>query len=261
MKTVAIHQPNYLPWAGYFYKMIRCDDFIFGDTVPMSKPSFTSRNRIKAKEGAVWLSVPCSRVVGETLIKDVKCADDWWRPKHLRKIEESYNMTPYFKDYMPRLKEIICSDETRLAALNIQLIKQIVEWLDISCTFHVASELGHIRNQNDSIVDLVTRVGGDTYLSGFGGAHYQNADELKKANIDLVYYDFRPPVYPQLWGDFEAGLSVMDLLFNCGPDSTEILERCGSKRSECEAEEKVPACVRLQSPNEIHGTIESAIQQ
>jgi hypothetical protein len=227
MKTVAIHQPNYLPWAGYFYKMLRCDDFIFGDSVLLSTPSFTTRNRIKTKEGVAWLTLPCRYVVGQTLIKEVEFADNRWRRKHLSILEYSYRKAPYFEHYMPRLREIVASEANNLCDLNLSLIRQIVLWLNIECTFHLSSELNVSGAKDDRIVNMVRRIGGRTYLSGLGGSNYQSETKFKDADLNLVYYDFSPPKYPQLWGTFEPGLSIIDLLFNCGPESAQILRDSG----------------------------------
>jgi WbqC-like protein family len=224
MKTIAIHQPNYLPWPGYFYKMLTCDDFVFLDDVVMATRSFSNRNRVKTKNGVLWLTVPCNYVWGETLIRDVTIAGDKWRKKHLRTLEESYRKAPYLNDYMPRLTEIILANEAGICDLNIRLIKQIAEWLDISCSFHMSSALEVSSKADDRIIDLVKRLQGSAYLSGHGGANYQTEDKFKEQEIDLIYYSFKPPTYPQLWGNFESGLSVIDLLFNCGPDSRGILE-------------------------------------
>ncbi len=228
MKTVAIHQPNYLPWAGYFYKMLACDDFVFLDDVVMATRSFSNRNRIKTKDGILWLTVPCKYAWGETLIKDVSIADQRWRKKHLRTLEESYRKATYLYDYLPRLTEIILAEEASISKLNIRLIKQIADWLNISCSFHISSSLGVSSKSDDRIIELVKKLGGAIYLSGYGGANYQTEEKFKEENLDLIYYAFKPPTYPQLWGNFEAGLSVLDLLFNCGPDSRGILEHSGA---------------------------------
>ena len=228
MKTVAIHQPNYLPWAGYFYKMLACDDFIFLDDVVMATRSFSNRNRVKTKDRVLWLTVPCNHVWGETLIKDVTIADQKWRKKHLRTLEESYKKAPYLDEYVPDLREILLTNDVGLCDLNIRLIKQVCEWLNISCSFHTSSALGVSSKADDRIIDLVKELGGTTYLSGHGGANYQTEEKFKKEKIDLVYYNFQPPAYPQLWGEFEAGLSIVDLLFNCGADSRSILDHSGT---------------------------------
>lgn len=229
MTTVAAHQPNYIPWAGYFYKMLSCDDFVFADDLVMSTPSFTNRNRIKTKEGVVWLTLPCRYKVGETVIRDVEFADNRWRHKHLSKLEYSYRKAPYLDYYMPRLKEIIAQEAYSLCDLNLTLIKQIALWLGISCRLHLSSELRISGVKDDRIVNMVRHLGGRTYLSGLGGSNYQSEAKFTDANLNLMYYDFSPPTYPQLWGKFEPGLSIVDLLFNCGPDSPQILRDSGGR--------------------------------
>ena len=230
MKTVAGHQPNYLPWAGYFYKMVVCDDFVLGDDIALSRGSFTNRTRVKTVSGVVWLTVPCHYVSGVTPIKHVPIADGKWRMKHLNTLETNYREAPYLADYMPRLRELILADEGGLCDLNMRLIKQLAEWLDISCSFHMSSALGSSGTRDDRIIDQVLQLGGHTYLSGTGGANYQSEAKFKAANLNVAYSSFQPPTYPQLWGKFEPGLSIIDLLFNCGPDSREILKSSGREK-------------------------------
>lgn len=231
-KTIAIHQPNYFPWAGYFYKMLKSDEFVFLDNVVMATPGFTNRNRIKTKDGKLWLTVPCKYNYGRTLIKDVKFADTRWSNKHLKTLTSFYKKAKYFDKYIPHLEKIILSDNGSIADLNIKLAKQISEWLRITCVFHVSSELDPTGKGDDRLVDLVTRVGGEVYLSGYGGANYQSEEKFRHVNIELKYYDFKPPIYPQMWGEFISGLSILDLLFNCGPESRNLLQASGEVRGE-----------------------------
>ena len=227
MNIVAIHQPNYLPWSGYFYKIAKCDYFVFLDDVVMASPGFTNRNRIKTKDGVMWLTVPCKHDFGRSLIKDVECADDRWRRQHIRTLEMNYGKTPHFETYIGRLREIILSNERNISNLNVKLIEQIARWLGLSCSFQLSSRLDVSGTGDDRLINLVARLGGGTYLSGSGGAHYQSELKFSEAAIKLLYYDFEPPAYPQLWGPFEAGLSAIDLLFNTGPDSQRILRQSG----------------------------------
>lgn len=231
MSIVAIHQPNYLPWPGYFYKIALCDHFVFLDDVVMASRGFTNRNRIKTKDGIMWLTVPCKHVFGQTQIKDVACADDNWRKRHVRTLEMNYRRAPHFDTYIGGLTEIILSDERNICNLNIGLIQQIANWLGLSCSFQLSSTLAVSGTGDDRLVNLVARLGGDTYLSGNGGANYQSEAKFQEADIRLLYYGFQPPTYPQLWGQFEAGLSVIDLLFNTGPDSRRILGQSGTTQS------------------------------
>ena len=231
MSIVAIHQPNYLPWPGYFYKIAGCDHFVLLDDVVMASPGFTNRNRIKTKDGVLWLTVPCKNVFGQTLIKDVECADEKWRKRHVRTLEMNYRRAPHFDTYIGRLREIMLSDERSICNLNIELIKQIAHWLGLSCSFQLSSTLGVPGTGDDRLINLVARLGGDVYLSGYGGANYQSEAKFREADIRLLYYGFEPPIYPQLWGQFEVALSVIDLLFNTGPDSQRILSQSGTTKS------------------------------
>lgn len=179
----------------------------------------------------MWLTVPCKHVFGQTQIKDVACADDIRRKRHVRTLEMNYRRAPHFDTYIGGLTEIILSDERNICNLNIGLIQQIANWLRLSCSFQLSLTLGVAGTADDRLVNLIARLGSDTYLSGNGGANYQSETKFEEADIRLLYYGFQPPTYPQLWGQFEAGLSVIDLLFNTGPESQRILRQSGTTMS------------------------------
>jgi GNAT superfamily N-acetyltransferase len=221
-KIVAIHQPNYFPWPGYFNKMLGCDDFVFLDDALTSNNSFINRNRIKQHGAELWLTVPCRQHLSDP-INQVGYADNKWPSKHLKTIQQYYSKAPYFNDYFPTLRDILQSPPPKLAALNIKLIQQVADWLDIRCAVHLSSALGAAGSSDERLVDLVQRLHGDVYLSGKGGANYQSEDTFRQRNIRLVYHSFRPPTYPQLGGAFIPGLSILDLLFNCGPAARSFL--------------------------------------
>jgi len=230
-KIVAVHQPNYMPWLGYFDKMLACDDFIFLDDALTSNNSFINRNRIKQHGGELWLTIPCRQHLSDP-INQVTYADAKWPKKHLKTIQQYYGKAKYFKDYFPTLEAILTAPPAKLAELNIKLIRQFADWLGIRCATHLSSDLRPEGTSDDRLVSLVQLLRGHVYLSGKGGANYQSEEKYRQAGIRLVYQSFRPPTYPQLGGEFVLGLSVLDLLFNCGPDARGILEASGREAQE-----------------------------
>jgi hypothetical protein len=223
MPVVGIHQPNYLPWVGYFYKMMRCDIFILLDDAQYTKNGFVNRNRIKTPAGEAFLSIPITARLKDQ-IDEVRISDRRFAEKHLKTLQACYGRAPFYKLYIDRLAEIL-RKELGLSALNEALIRQCAQWLDIGCATLRSSALAIDGASDERLALLVKAVRGDVYLSGRGGAKYQHPETFANHGVELRYTDFSPPTYAQLWGDFIPGLSIVDLLFNLGPESGNALRR------------------------------------
>lgn len=221
-----IHQPNFLPWLGYFYKMAKCDDFVLLDNVQYTKNSFINRNRIKTPQGTMWLTVPV-KIKGRfgRLIKDVEINNTVnWKKKHLGTLGGNYKKARFFEQIFPGLEAIYyANDWNNLCELNLRLLEWVLSMLELEKRLIRASELGVEGESTQLLINIVKEVGGNVYLSGFGGAKYQEEELFKEAGITLEYYEFEHPVYPQLWSDFIPNLSIIDLLFNCGPKSFAVI--------------------------------------
>ncbi len=227
-QTVAIHQPNYLPWPGYFYKIYAADVFIFHDNVEHSKKYPTRRTRIRAREysdTSNWLTVPLQKHSDFSLIKDLQIEHrQLWQKFHLRKMKDVYGRSPFFGQYFPLIKSALMAapDHARLADLNIRLILLMSELLGINCVFHRSSELPVSGKKGSAYnVALVKHIGGTAYLSGMGGRNYQGMDEFKAEGIGMEFSGFGDWLlqcpYSQAQGsEYIGGLSVVDALFNIG---------------------------------------------
>lgn len=225
-RVAAIHQPNFIPWIGYFHKILKSDIFIFLDHVEYTKRSFINRNRIKGPNGATWLTVPVS-VHGKLPIYKVKINNDLdWKRKHLGTLKAFYGKSTYFEEIYPALEDIYERDWVYLADLNKMIIKKISSMLDLQVNFVNSRELHPVRKKMDLIIELCKKVGADTYFSGKGAMKYQDPRAFEKEGIKLVYQEFEHPVYPQRFGDFIPNLSIIDLLFNVGIEGAkEILRK------------------------------------
>jgi hypothetical protein len=225
MTVVSAHQPNYLPWIGFFQKILKSDIFVILDHVEFSRRGFINRNRIKGPKGAVWLTVP---VISElhTPIFEVKIDNKQkWKRKHYNSIRLFYGKAPYFDEIFPYLSDVYEKEWDNMFELNLEIIKIIVEMLDIQTEFKKSSELNPKGKKMEMIIDICKKVGADIYYSGRGAKKYQDEDVFQKNGIKLVYQNFEHPVYPQRFGEFVPYLSIVDMLFNVGPDKTkEILE-------------------------------------
>ncbi len=224
MHVVAIHQPNFLPYAGFFQKMILCDVFVLYDTAQFSRREYHSRNRIKTPHGVRWLSVPI-RNTGISAIKEVETDEDQpWRDRFRKTLQVSYARTPHYREFAPEIQHVLESSKTgRLGDLNVALIRFLMHSLGIETPLLLASTLGAIRSMDPSgrLVELTQAAGGDCYLSGSGALEYLDPSKFTNVALHVVRFTARP--YPQPWGRFVPNLSALDALFNCGRDAAQLL--------------------------------------
>ncbi len=220
MTVVAIHQPNFLPYAGFFWKMDVADVFILYDTAQYSRNDYHNRCQIKTPHGPAWLTVPV-RSASHRPIRDVEIDNKQrWAKKILTTLEANYARAPHFPDYAPALENVLLDGRwSHIASLNAKLLGLLQENLGIATKVVSASGLPPPTSSDPTgkIVDMVRAVNGTIYLSGPAGRSYLNTQLFR--GIALQYSDFQPIPYPQLWGPFQPNLSVLDSLFNCGPDA------------------------------------------
>ena len=219
---LAAHQPNYLPWAGYFYKMARCDAFVFLDSVQYSRTSYTARCMIKGVSGKPqWLSVPVfkkGRYHQDILEVDID-NESGWQNIHQRTLESCYSKAPYFEDYQRLIDLAYDKKWDKLSLLNAELTKAIAADLNIAPKFINLSELDISSKSSELLIDICQKMSAQVYLSGPGGKKYLDQNKFKEAGIELRFVTYYPQAYPQLWGELVPGLSMIDLLYNCGPQA------------------------------------------
>lgn len=221
---VAIHQPQYIPWLGYFHKLDQASAFVVLDTVQYKKNEFQNRNRIKTAQGPRWLSVPVSYSFGQTIAQVRVNNATGWPHKHLATLAQSYARAPFFELVQPRLSELLSRPWEFLSRLNTAVIRLMAGLLGISTPLYTASELGEDDPDPDErLIRLTRRLGGETYLAGPGGRDYMNLAKWEAAGIGVRFQEFHHPAHAQLHGPFEPRLSALDLLYNHGPASLKIL--------------------------------------
>ncbi|HLP61300.1 MAG TPA: WbqC family protein [Candidatus Deferrimicrobium sp.] len=226
-KIVAIHQPNFMPWLGFFYKWSKADLMVFLDDVAFTKGSYINRTRIRDAANEQWLTIPVhqkgrlNQPIAETGIKN----DLPWRDSVLGKLRSCYGKARYFKNYFLGFEAVIMKEHLLLAGLNIELLQWLAGLLEIKTPWVLSSSLEGVSGKaTDRLVSICRQLGASAYLSGFGGQKYQEEEEFKKHHIELAVYDFQHPVYPQRGEEFIPGLSIIDLLFNCGTESGGLLK-------------------------------------
>lgn len=232
---IAAHQPNFVPWLGYFDKMRQADLFIYIDHVQFERQNYQNRARIKTMDGPRWLTVPVRQHSRSELIIEKEIDNDRegrlrWGRKTALSLQYNYRPAPYHGQYAPALQEIFDAEWAKLVDLNLKLLEFCREALGIKTPVVRSSTLGITGLKSEMVLNLCKAVGADGYLSGMGGSHdYLDRAAFESASVDISWQTFRHPRYEQFPGKepFTEGLSVLDLLFNCGPRGGELLRGGG----------------------------------
>jgi hypothetical protein len=225
---VSIHQPNFLPWLGYFHKLAESDIHVILDNVQFEKNSFINRNRLKIPSGWMWLTVPVltKGKFGKNPINEVIIdSKSRWQEKMWKSIWLNYSRAPFFKLYFEPLGEILKTPHEKLVDLNLSLQHFLLKALSLEIKLIRASELKVEEKKSDLVLAICEKLGATIYFSGSLGQGYLEEDKFKDKGIKVIYQDYRHPVYHQLGGEFVSHLSIIDLLFNLGPESLDILKR------------------------------------
>ncbi|MBI3454381.1 MAG: WbqC family protein [Candidatus Rokubacteria bacterium] len=224
---VAVHQPQYLPWLGYFDKMDQVDCFVLLDCVQFKKNEWQNRNRIKTASGWQWLTVPVLHRFPQRISEVRINTTAPWARKHFQALASNYQGAPFFAAHRPFFEALYAREWTSLTDLSLATLRYLVETLGIPTKLVLASTLGveDGTGGTDRLVAICRALGADAYLSGAGGSAYLDPGRFEAAGIRLCVQAFRGPVYPQRFGAFEPNLSIVDLVFNCGPRSLEVLRQ------------------------------------
>ena len=220
-KIVGMTQSNYIPWKGYFDYINSVDEFYFYDDVQYTKQDWRNRNMIKSPAGTEWLSIPVGSKRSR-LICEVKIEQHGWQRSHWGKITQYYKDAPYFKRYKEFFKEIYLGTTwTNLSDMNQTIIKRIaVELLDITTTFSDSRPFNLSGEKEKRYIPLLKEVGCTTFLSGPSAKNYLTEETMEKEGIKLEWMDYEGyPEYHQLYPPFEQRVSIIDLIFNEGPDT------------------------------------------
>ncbi len=225
---VACHQPNFLPWAGFFTKALLADALILLDDVQLARGfTWMNRNRLKCDRGELWLTVPIwKKGRGLQKINEVEVFNEGnWPHKHLQSIMQNYAHAPYLADHLSFLKEIYQQEWKKLVDLNCRVLSYLRGALGIEKEFMLQSDLGVQARGTELLVEICKRVGADVYLSSSVSKKYLDEALFEGNGVAVDYFSSVPPLYPQLWGDFIPNLSALDLLLNCGRESLAIIKR------------------------------------
>ena len=224
---LAILQPSYLPWLGFFDQMHRSDQFILYDDVQFTRRDWRNRNRVRVLEGSVWLTVPViqKNKYDQSLLETKIDNSTSWKRKHLETIRCHYSKTPFFDKHFPWCEKVFNSDWNFLLDLSLETIQYLKRELKINTPLLRSSELGDSGNKTERLISICKQLGATQYLSGDSARNYISEKDFSDQGIELEYQEYQHPEYPQRYEGFVPFLSTIDLLFNCGDKSMEFLKQ------------------------------------
>lgn len=226
MKRIAILQSNFFPWKGYFDLISYVDEFIFFDEVQFTKRDWRNRNKIKTPRGTEWITVPVNvkgkyfQKISETEINGID-----WKQKHLNKIYHNYRRTEYFDEIYPLIRNLYLNNEYKyLSDFNQNTIISICNYLKINTKISSCANLELEEERNLRLVSLSKQVDGDIYVSGPSAKNYIIPEIFQQNHMMLEWFEYKGyREYNQMWGTFCHSVSIIDLLFNCGPGSAKFI--------------------------------------
>lgn len=228
------HQPVYLPWLGLFQKIAVADMFISFNQVQYQPKDWNNRNRIKTKQGPIWLSVPVLRKgYLEKTISDIEINNtEPWARKHWKSLELAYAKAPYFKLYAEFFRDIYSRRWERLIDLNESMLVGMLEIMKINVPVRFANEWDFKGEKSNLVLDMCKQVEAKGYIFGALGKDYVDANAFESEGIEIYFQEYNHPKYMQLHGEFISHLSIVDLIFNCGNESRDILLSGNIKKNE-----------------------------
>ena len=222
---IAIHQPDYIPYLGLFYKMWQVEKFVYLDDCQFSNANWHHWNRIKTPQGETRLKIPVEQHLGY-LINCVRTKDELgWKEKHLKAIEINYGGTKYFNDFFKDFKELLLPNYKSIAELNIMINTFIAQKFGFNIKFLKSSDMNIHTYREERVLDICNKLQATTYISGNGARAYEEEDHFIARGVNLIYTDYQAIEYPQAWGEFIPNLSVIDFICNCGYDWDLVLKQ------------------------------------
>ncbi len=223
-RILSAHQPAYLPWLGLFHKIALSDIFCVFDIVQYQRKDFNNRNKIKTSSGPIWLTVPVkSGGRLDSIITDIEIINNGWFRKHLASIELNYKKTPYFEENFCGLKKILDTPYKYLADLNFDILVYLLGVLDIDTKIVKASDYSFVGTKSELVLDMCTQLNADIYIFGEQGKKYADVKAFKSRGVRPYFQLYNHPTYKQKKGQFEPFMSVLDLIFNEGKASKNII--------------------------------------
>lgn len=214
---LAAHQPQFMPWMGYFDKMLHSDVFVLLDNVQFKKSEWQNRNRVLMNGAPSWLTVPVLHRFPQNINEvEINGAAGDWKSKHLKTLAQCYGKAGFFKEADAVARDIYGHEWKLLSPLNVATVESLKEALGIKTKLVLSSTLELEGTSTARLVDLCRKMGADTYLAGAGGHDYMDLSLFEKAGIKVIFQEYKHPEYVQGSAAFVPYLSALDLLFHCG---------------------------------------------
>jgi hypothetical protein len=225
---IVVHQPDFIPYLGFFHRLLLADIFVVLDHVQMNKEGWVHRDKIKTSSGWKWITLPLHPFPLKTPICEVKISNTQnWKLKHLNSVTEAYRKASFFNEIFPYYQKLYMYNPLHMSDFTLASIMMLLRLFDIPIPVVRSSDMSPEGRSNALVAELVVKAGGRRYLSGLGAKAYFDPIPFNKAGVSVIWQKFEHPVYPQLHGDFLPMLTSLDLLFNCGIDqSRQILKSC-----------------------------------
>ncbi len=227
MKRVAIVQSNYIPWKGYFDLIAAVDEFILYDDVQFTRRDWRNRNLIKTPDGPKWLTIPV-QVKGRYLqtVRETMIGDPGWTQQHWRSIAVNYARAPFFKDTGGWLEQVyLAAGFPDLSSVNRHFLCAICDRLAITTPLGSSSEYDLEGDPSERLASICAQADAQVYVSGPAARAYLDEGAFSRRGIAVQWFDYEGyEPYPQLWGPFDHKLSVLDLIFNTGPDARRFMK-------------------------------------
>jgi hypothetical protein len=223
---LSANQPYFAPFPGFFSKACMSDLFVILDDVQFPQgTTWISRNRFKSHQGALWITVPVwKKGLGLQKISEVRiCHEGRWAKKHLESLKTAYRKAPYLSEHLEFLTEMFSEKNEKLMDLNLAVIQYLMRALTIKTKLVLLSDLNVPSMGSRRLVDLCAKLGASHFVAQAPAKKFIDEKLFRDAGVELKFVNPPAPIYPQLWGDFLANLSVFDLLLNCGPKACDIL--------------------------------------
>ncbi len=228
-KVVVIHQPDFVPYLGFFHRFLHADYYIALDHVQFvyGNRAWTHRDKIKTAQGEKWLTVSVKKAPRDTSINQIELSTDIdWRQDNLRLLEQNYKKASFYGELMPEIESFYAQPFHMLCDFNMALIEMLMDIFDVRVPWVRSSSLDPIGEKNELMANLAQRVSATHYLSGVGARDYFQPEPFANVGIEVIWQEFTHPKYVQQFGNFVPYLSVLDVLFNHGVTaSREILRR------------------------------------
>jgi len=234
VKKIAIIQSNYIPWKGYFDIIASVDEFVLYDDAQYTRRDWRNRNLVKTPQGVQWITIPVeAKGKRDSLICEMRVDGDDWRRAHWESFRHLYGKSQFFREYAGIFEKLyLGSEETYLSKINFDFISAICQILGIGTPVTWSMDYKAHGTKTERLVNLCKAAGAKSYLSGPAARDYIEIELFEDAGIKLEYVDYDGyPEYPQMYGEFEHGVSVLDLIFNTGPNAPQFMKFMKAEKS------------------------------